>query len=77
MPIKVEFGGIGLTGDAQRDPSAVRRPESGSVRIGVIGDFRGRGTRGPVESGGAWQAVGASRSTATTSTRSWPGWASS
>ena len=53
MPIKVEFGGINLTGDTQGEPFAVRRPESGPVRIGVIGDFRGRGTRGPVESGRA------------------------
>jgi len=53
MPIKVEFGGIELTDDTQRQPSEARRAGSGSVRIGVIGDFRGRGTRGPVESGRA------------------------
>ncbi len=53
MPIKVEFGGVNLTGDTQSEPSDVRRPESGSVRIGVIGDFRGRGTRGPIEPGRA------------------------
>ena len=51
MSIKLEFGGINLTGDAQREPSEARRVESASVRIGLIGDFRGRGNRGPVESG--------------------------
>jgi type VI secretion system protein ImpC len=56
MPIKFEFGGINLTGDTQREPSEARRANSSSVRIGVIGDFRGRGGRGPVESGRALSA---------------------
>ncbi|MBV8311750.1 MAG: type VI secretion system contractile sheath large subunit [Planctomycetaceae bacterium] len=49
MPINLEFGGIELTGDPQRQPFETTRKEEGSVRIGVIGDFRGRGTRAPVE----------------------------
>ena len=49
MPINLEFGGIELTGDPQRQPSTSMRDAEGSVRIGVIGDFRGRGTRAPVE----------------------------
>jgi len=53
MPIKLEFGSIELTGDAQREPSEARLAESALVRIGVLGDFRGRGTRGPVELGRA------------------------
>jgi len=53
MPIKLEFGGIELTGDVQREPSEVPRAESESVRIGLIGDFRGRSVRGAVESGRA------------------------
>jgi type VI secretion system protein ImpC len=53
MPIKVQFGGVELTGDAQEQPAGARRPGPGTVRIGVIGDFRGRGARGPVESGRA------------------------
>ena len=53
MSIKLEFGGINLTGDAQLEPLEARRAESASVRIGLIGDFRGRGNRGPVESGQA------------------------
>jgi type VI secretion system protein ImpC len=51
MPIKLEFGGIELTGDVQREPSEVPRAESEAVRIGLIGDFRGRSVRGAVESG--------------------------
>jgi type VI secretion system protein ImpC len=46
MPIKVEFGGIELTGDVQGQRAHALRPDPTSVRIGVIGDFRGRGTRG-------------------------------
>jgi type VI secretion system ImpC/EvpB family protein len=53
MPIKVEFGGPELTGHVQRQPSAPLRTEPGAVRMGVIGDFRGQGPRGPVESGRA------------------------
>ncbi len=53
MPIKIVFGGIELTGEVQRQPSEAARAESASVRIGLIGDFRGRGIRGPVESGRA------------------------
>lgn len=56
MPIKLEFGGIELTGDVQREPSEVSRAESAAVRIGLIGDFRGRSGRGPVESGRALAA---------------------
>src|SRR5262245_45701458 len=51
MPIKFEFSGIELTGDVRSAPSEVERRESTPVRIGLIGDFRGRGKRGPVESG--------------------------
>jgi type VI secretion system protein ImpC len=53
MPIKVQFDGVELTGDAQKQAVGARPAQSGSVRIGVIGDFRGRGPRGPVESGRA------------------------
>ena len=44
MPIKLEFGGIELTGDP-REPTLrdQARKAEGSVRIGVIGDLRGRG----------------------------------
>jgi type VI secretion system protein ImpC len=51
MPIKLEFGGIELTGDLQPQPSGAARAGSGAVRIGLIGDFRGRGSHGPIESG--------------------------
>ena len=45
MPIKLEFGGIELTGDVEHQPSEPDRSEGPrAVRIGVIGDFRGRGT---------------------------------
>ncbi|MGC1719951.1 MAG: hypothetical protein WA746_13265, partial [Isosphaeraceae bacterium] len=49
MPINLEFGGIALTGDPQRQPFETTRKAEGMVRIGVIGDFRGQGTRDPVE----------------------------
>src|SRR6478736_1108946 len=50
MPIKLEFGGIKLTGDVEHPSSEQDRSEgSGTVRIGLIGDFRGRGTGGTVE----------------------------
>ena len=42
MSINLEFGGIELTGDPQRQRSTSMRDAEGSVRIGVIGDFRGR-----------------------------------
>ena len=52
MPIKLEFGKIELTGDVEHKPSEPDRSEgSRSVRIGLIGDFRGRGTGGTVEPG--------------------------
>ena len=53
MPSKITFGGVELTGDLRREPMGTGRAESRSVRIGLIGDFRGRGGRGPVESGRA------------------------
>ena len=63
MPIKLEFGSIKLTGDVEHQPSEPDRSEgSRTVRIGLIGDFRGRGTGGTVEpgailSGRRWQRV--------------------
>ena len=47
MPIKLEFGGIELTGDVEHQPSEPDRSEgSRTVRIGVIADLRGRGQAG-------------------------------
>ena len=49
MPIKLEFGGIELTGDVESQPRQAARTEPGSVRIGVIADLRGRGQSGMAE----------------------------
>lgn len=62
MPDKVESVGFALTGDIRTQPLQARLAESAPVRIGLIGDLRGRGTRGPVESGRAlagrrWLAI--------------------
>ena len=51
MPIKLEFGGIELTGDVESQPRQARRTEPGAVRIGVIADLRGRGQFGSAEPG--------------------------
>ncbi len=51
MPIKLEFGGIELTGDVESQPRLARRTEPGAVRIGVIADLRGRGHLGLAEPG--------------------------
>ena len=56
MPSKITFGGVELTDDLRREPMRTGRAESRSVRIGLIGDFRGRRGRGPVESGRALAA---------------------
>ena len=42
MPGEITFGGVELTGDLRREPMETGRAESRSVRIGLIGDFRGR-----------------------------------
>ena len=51
MPIKLEFGGVELTGDVESQPLRAGRTEPGAVRIGVIGDLRGRGHSGKAEPG--------------------------
>lgn len=52
MPVKLEFGGVELSGDLERQPSREARSDgSRAIRIGLIGDFRGRGARGSVEPG--------------------------
>jgi len=56
MSSNIRFGGIELTGDLQQQPIGSARTEPGSVRIGLMGDFSGRGLRGPVESGRALAA---------------------
>ena len=57
MPIKLEFGGIELTGDIESQPRQARRTEPGAVRIGVIADLRGRGLPGKAEPGQALAAL--------------------
>jgi type VI secretion system protein ImpC len=51
MPVNVSFGGVELTGDVQGQPIEAAGAGSGPVRIGLLGDFRGRGARGRSESG--------------------------
>ena len=72
MPIEMEFGRMELTSDLERQPSQTMRKIEGSVRIGVIGDFRGRGRRAGSSSPTPWPTVGCSRSIVTTSMRYWP-----
>ena len=52
MPIRVEFGNVELTGDVENQHSgAARHAGPGAVRIGLIGDFRGRARGGTIEPG--------------------------
>ena len=73
MPVKVEFGRMELTHDLEPQPAQTMEKSKGSVRIGVIGDFRGRELApGPGLARTLGTSVGCSRSIVTTSMRSWP-----
>ena len=73
MATKLRFGGVEFTGDVQCEPLGAHRAESESVRIGVIGDLRGRALAARSSQARSSLTGCAFGSTVTTSMPSWAG----